>query len=263
MSLDHHDHEHGGLDSIISSQVARLVHKHITHPEVNVSLKHEIFSELSECIKTLAVNYRRVSPDKFLTKPCLLKDGSCVVLLDVDLPNTSNSFKLVVNEDLGNRYLFSVFQENAQQMSSSTFFKLSREQEDELQRQLWTLKETATYFKTPMVLTMMVVSQQIDNYEYADAPEVVSDDQGLQPHQLVVVEESVPGHKVVTDDQLKDSVALKAYVHSQLQQKTNENITDKVDAPIQAKKGPTPAKTLYDIEVLQRGNTTTVMQRPA
>jgi hypothetical protein len=125
-----------------------------------------------------------------------------------------------------------VFQENAQQMSSSTFFKLSKEQEDELQRQLWTLKETATYFKTPMVLTMMVVSQQIDNYEYADEPEVVSGDQRLLPHQIEVVEE--PSIGVQPSPEVISSV----------------------------RRGPTPAKTLYDIEVLQKGNTTTVTQRP-
>jgi hypothetical protein len=110
---------------------------------------------------------------------------------------------------------------------------LSKEQEDELQRQLWTLKETATYFKTPMVLTMMVVSQQIDNYEYADAPEVVSEDKRLLPNQLEVAEEfSIgvqPSHEVISS----------------------------------VRRGPTPAKTLYDIEALQNGNTTTVLRRPA
>lgn len=248
MSLDDHGHEHG-LDAIVNNKVALLVHKHITHPEVNVNLKHEIFSEISECIRALAVNYRRVSPDKFLTKPRLLKDGSCLALLNTDLPNTSNSFKLIVNNDLGKRYLYTVFQENSQQMSSSTFFKLSEEQEDELQRQLWTLKETTAYFKTPMVLTMMTVSQKIDNYEYADEPSVF-------------YEEPAHTHKVITADRMMDSIALSTHVHNRLQQKTNEDATNTVDTPAQIKKGPTPAVTSYNIETRQNGNTTTVLHHP-
>jgi hypothetical protein len=235
MSNEHHSHS---LDEIVASQVNSIVSRHVNSKEATARIKHEIFSELSESIKVLVANHRRVSPDNFLIRPRQLNNGSCLVLLDMDLPNTSNTYKLVVNESRTDQYGYSltVFQENTGRLSASTFVDLKAgpdyEQYHEVQRQLKILRTANSSFKAPTVFTLMYVEKPIEGYEYY--VEV-----GFDPLNEVA-------------DILENAAVAQEEVR-----RTGRTISAEPQNVI-TKRGPTPVPTPGNLSVMQDGHVTTV-----
>jgi hypothetical protein len=219
MSHDHHEH---GLDSIITAHVTGLVNKQVNNPEAIAKIKCEIFSELSDSIRALVATHRRVSPDKFLVRPRKLSDGSCLVLLDMDLPNTSNTYKLIINDSLDSTgpYHLTVFQENSNKLGATTFVDLkaqpSKEQFHEIQRQLKLIRTINPEFKTPAIGTLMHVAQNIEGYEYYQEADFMALDDSPE------LQEAEKSFQVIT------------------------------------RRGPTPAVTSGKLNVSQDGQVTTV-----
>lgn len=230
-----HEHFHS-LDEMVNFRTASMVDKCLKNPEHYASIKYDILSELSDNIRAMAAVHRRVTPDKFLVRPSMLSDGSCLALLDFDIPNTSNAFKLIASDILSKTYHVSVIQENANQLSKSVSFKLSHEQAEEVQRQLKVLKVgcDGSEYKSPAVFTLIYSSSKIDGYEY----EVVQSDS------------SNDAVKSESSSEQSSNVVQSAGL---LFNEQNENTS--------VRRGPTPAQTSYELDVKQDGQVTTVSRK--
>lgn len=159
-------HDHSFSDAL-SSEVSRLVNEQLADSDTVASIKHTLLNELVESIKGVSAHYLRISPNKFIIKPAKLSNNSCVVLLNIDVPNSSNTYKLVVTEPISGSYNLVVFRENPYRLNSSTFLELNEEQTEEVNRQLHVLNEMVDNFNRPAVFTLMLIDDEIKGYEYA------------------------------------------------------------------------------------------------
>lgn len=180
------------IDEMVSAQVANMLDKHVNHPDTNIRLKHEIYEEMSEQFRGLSAFYRRVTVDKFMTRPAKLSDGSCLVLLNFDLPSTSNAYKLIVNASDREQYKLTVFQENSRQLGNTVFVKLWHREEAEVYRQINSIREAIgpDNFKIPAIFTLMHIPKEIEGYEYAPVP--VDEKKQLSAEEFAVTEVATP-----------------------------------------------------------------------